>query len=73
MIAKQLIGGLVVMVCASFLLALVSGTMVTPWQNLLSIMTSDANPLLKQVILELRLPRALAALAVGGLLSLSGA
>ena len=73
MTAKQLIGGLVVLVCASFFLALLSGTMETPWQNLLPMMASDTNSLLKQVILELRLPRALAALAVGGLLSLSGA
>lgn len=73
MTAKQFIVGLFFLVCVSFFLALASGTMDAPLRDMIGIFFNDNNPLLKQIILELRLPRAVAALAVGGMLSLSGA
>ena len=73
MTAKQLISSLIFLVFGSFILALTSGTMDSSWQDMVGLVSSDSKPLLKQVILELRLPRAVAALAVGGMLSLAGA
>ena len=73
MTTKQLIIVLIFFVSGSFFLALTSGTVDTPWQAMFDLFSDESNPLLKQVIFKLRLPRALSALAVGGLLALSGA
>ena len=54
-------------------LSLASGSMQVSPSELYSALFSDAPSLARDVILELRLPRALAAFAVGGLLALSGA
>lgn len=68
-----LFGWLTSLFCISFLFALKSGSMNTPWNEILGIFWEGGNALLKQVVLELRLPRAVSALAVGGMLALSGA
>ena len=54
-------------------LALTSGSAGLGADTLLAVLQGDADPVSRQVILELRLPRALAALATGGLLALAGA
>ena len=54
-------------------LSLASGSMPVGPADVLAALCSDAPSLARDVILELRLPRALAAFAVGGLLALAGA
>ena len=54
-------------------LSLASGSMPVSPAEVCAALFSDAPSLARDVILELRLPRALAAFAVGGLLALSGA
>jgi iron complex transport system permease protein len=54
-------------------LSLASGSMQVSPADVCAALFSDAPSLARDVILELRLPRALAAFAVGGLLALSGA
>jgi iron complex transport system permease protein len=54
-------------------LSLASGSMPLGPADVLAALTSDAPSLARDVVLELRLPRALAAFAVGGLLALAGA
>ncbi len=55
---------------ASLLLALLSGSSgIEPW----ALLSHSAEPLVQTVVFELRLPRALAAFAVGGMLALAGA
>jgi iron complex transport system permease protein len=56
-----------------FGLSLASGSVALAPGEVLAAFTSDAPSLARDVILELRLPRSLAAFAVGGLLALSGA
>jgi len=54
-------------------LSLASGSMPLAPADVLAALSSDAPSLARDVVLELRLPRALAAFAIGGLLALSGA
>ncbi len=54
-------------------LSLASGSVPLTAAELLAAFTSDSPSLARDVVLELRLPRALAAFAVGGLLALAGA
>ena len=56
-----------------FGLSLVSGSVPLAPDEVLDAFTSDAPSLARDVVMELRLPRALAAFAVGGLLALAGA
>jgi iron complex transport system permease protein len=56
-----------------FGLSLASGSMPLATGDVVAALTSDAPSLARDVVLELRLPRALAAFAVGGLLALAGA
>ena len=71
--AAPLILGLILLVCTGFFLALSSGTVPVAWHDLVMMVTTHDHSLAKQVVVELRLPRAIAAMAVGGMLSLSGA
>lgn len=73
MTTKRLILGLLLLLGGSFLLALTSGTMVIDGRDMLDMLAGGGSPLSRQVILDLRLPRAVSALAVGGMLSLAGA
>ncbi|MDD3449836.1 MAG: iron ABC transporter permease [Gammaproteobacteria bacterium] len=57
---------------ASLALALISGSLDAGWPILLTLATGGDAGLPGQVVLELRLPRALAAFATGGLLALAG-
>jgi iron complex transport system permease protein len=57
---------------ASLALALISGSLDAGWPTLLTLATGGDAGLQGQVVLELRLPRALAAFATGGLLALAG-
>ena len=54
-------------------LSLASGSVPLTADELLAAFASDSPSLARDVVLELRLPRALAAFAVGGLLALAGA
>ncbi len=56
-----------------FALSLASGSLPLTLADVWTALTSDASSIARDVVLELRLPRALAAFAVGGLLALSGA
>jgi iron complex transport system permease protein len=60
-------------VAGLFGLSLASGSVPLRAGEVLEALTSSSPSLARDVILELRLPRALAAFAVGGLLALSGA
>ncbi|MEO5376806.1 MAG: iron ABC transporter permease [Magnetococcus sp. DMHC-6] len=63
---------LVFFVCAAFLLSLTTGNVTTRWHDLGHLLFTDGESLSQTVVLELRLPRALSGLAVGGLLALAG-
>jgi iron complex transport system permease protein len=56
-----------------FGLSLTSGSMPLAPADVLAALASDVPSLARDVVLELRLPRALSAFAVGGLLALAGA
>ncbi len=53
--------------------ALLAGTLEVSPGELLRVLAGGGSPLERQLLLELRLPRALAAFATGGLLALAGA
>jgi len=57
----------------SFGVALATGSVAIPAERLLAVLAGDGTPLDRALVLDLRLPRALAAFAVGGLLALAGA
>ena len=69
-----LVGGCCVLLCLMFI-SLRSGAVVLSWPDFFALMLGrDAgDPLLKTVLFELRLPRVLFAIIVGGALALSGA
>ena len=70
MTPRTTLGLLLLLAPASLLLALLSGSIdISPW----ALLTHSAEPLAQTVVFELRLPRALAAFAVGGMLALAGA
>ena len=58
---------------ASLWLALSIGSTPIPWTNVLGHLVTDDGGIHDQIIDDLRLPRALTAFAVGGLLALAGA
>ncbi|HFC53098.1 MAG TPA: iron ABC transporter permease, partial [Gammaproteobacteria bacterium] len=64
---------LAVAACGAFAVALNSGTVRVGWSELGRILLGEGADLPRQLVLELRLPRALGAFAVGGLLALAGA
>ncbi len=67
-----LLPALLLLVPAAFLVALTSGSATSGGQALAVLIGAD-DPLARAVVVELRLPRALAAFAAGGLLALAGA
>ena len=58
---------------AAFALALASGSTRLPPHELLQALAAPGDSLAGEIVMRLRLPRALAAFAVGGLLALAGA
>jgi iron complex transport system permease protein len=57
----------------SLALALLVGSVAAPWSEVIGALRSERGDALASIVLDLRLPRALSAFAVGGLLALSGA
>ena len=70
---RALFPALIALALASLAVALATGSVAIPAERLWAVLTGDATPLDRSLVLELRLPRALAAFAVGGLLALAGA
>ena len=66
-------GALAVAVAGLLALSLALGSVRLDLPQVLAVFGSDTASLARDVVLDLRLPRALAAFAVGGLLALSGA
>lgn len=69
----RLLTGLFLLVLASFFMALTSGSLDIHLTDIIKLLQGEGNPMYRQVVLELRFPRAVSGLAVGGLLALSGA
>lgn len=57
----------------TFCVALAVGSVALPLHSIVAAFGSGADPLTRTLVLELRLPRALTAFAVGGLLAVAGA
>src|SRR5512137_2862367 len=66
-------GALAAAAAGLLVLSLAMGSVRLELPQVLAVFGSEAPSLARDVVLELRLPRALAAFAVGGLLALSGA
>ncbi|MFJ8935274.1 FecCD family ABC transporter permease [Streptomyces sp. NPDC102365] len=66
-------GGLLAVVLAAFALSLTTGDFVIPLADVLATLAGGGDGGTRFVVLELRLPRALLALLVGGCFGLSGA
>jgi len=64
---------LALLVLASILFSLLTGSVDTSWKALLATVSGEEQGLASRVILELRWPRAATALVTGGLLALAGA
>lgn len=64
----------ILLICniTSLLLALMTGSVDVTFSDLLAVLSGHRDGLAQQLILELRLPRALGAFAAGGLLALAG-
>ena len=71
--ALTLLAGLLLVTCISLLISLLSGSVAISWQDLLTIIAGQGDPLQSQVILDLRWPRSITAFTTGALLSLAGA
>ncbi|WP_319238479.1 iron ABC transporter permease [uncultured Propionivibrio sp.] len=71
--ALLILATLTVLALASLTLALMLGNIPISPRNLLAVLLGDGNDLAREVVLNLRLPRALAGLGCGGLLAVSGA
>jgi iron complex transport system permease protein len=67
------LGALLVVVAAVLLIAVSSGSERLPLPAVWAAITGEGEGLARSIVLDLRLPRALAALATGGLLALAGA
>jgi len=63
---------LLLLALASLLTSLASGSVSVSWQELQSVLSGEGSELARQVILELRWPRAVAAFTTGALLSVAG-
>lgn len=70
---RLLIVCLIIAALLSLLLAVTSGSATASLTDIWLSLSSDSDPLLRQVVLELRLPRALAAFGTGASLALAGA
>jgi len=69
---KKLLALLSAAAIAVVLLAMVTGSAGVSAGDALRALTGDASPTVRSLVLDLRLPRALTAFAVGGLLAVSG-
>ena len=69
---RAFFGGLLLLVAAAFMVALASGSADISVTETLRILTGGGSEQARSLILELRLPRALTAFAVGGLLAVAG-
>lgn len=58
---------------ASLLVALAAGSLKVPFSDVLAALAGDVHTMSADVVMKLRLPRALGAFACGGLLALAGA
>ncbi|MCC5809357.1 MAG: iron ABC transporter permease [Ectothiorhodospiraceae bacterium] len=58
---------------AALLLAVAIGSVAVPFSGLWAVLLGEGEPLHRTLVVELRIPRALAAFATGGLLAVSGA
>ena len=66
-------GALACVVLAALATAAACGTRGCDWRQPLDALAGDGDALLREIVLRLRLPRALTGFAVGGLLALAGA
>lgn len=64
---------LAVAAVASLAAALLVGSVAAPWSAVIDALNGDRSDALAAIVLDLRLPRALSAFAVGALLALAGA
>jgi len=69
---RVLLTGLVALSAATLAAALLIGSVDVGTAAVWSVLKGDGDPLQRSVLLDLRLPRALSAFAVGGLLALAG-
>lgn len=67
-----LLGGLCLLAIGSFFLSLLSGSVRIPVASIMQLMLSGESSLEQQILLELRVPRTLAAFVTGALLAISG-
>ena len=67
-----LFAAMLLLVGTAFLLALASGSADVSVADMLRALRGDATPQIQALVMELRLPRALTAFAVGGLLAVAG-
>ncbi|MEO1203443.1 MAG: iron ABC transporter permease [Pseudomonadota bacterium] len=67
-----LFAGLVLIVILAIGYALATGSAAAGWSDVLKALVGDASPDVHTLVIELRLPRALTAFAVGGLLAVAG-
>lgn len=67
-----LFAGLAVMAAATILAALLSGSADVGVADVLAALSGDGDPAALSIVMELRLPRALTAFSVGGLLAIAG-
>ena len=67
-----LFAAMLLLVGAAFLVALASGSADVSVADMLRALRGDATPQIQALVMELRLPRALTAFAVGGLLAVAG-
>lgn len=64
--------GLLLLVAGALLVALASGSADVGFSEMLGALRGDATPQVRSLVIELRLPRAMTAFAVGGLLAVAG-
>ena len=69
---RILLAGLIALSAATLTAALLIGSVDVGAAAVWSVLQGDGDPLQRSVLLDLRLPRALSAFAVGGLLALAG-
>lgn len=67
------LGALGMIAIAALALAVSIGSIAVPFSSLIAVLSGGGDPLHRTLILELRLTRALAAFATGGLLAIAGA
>ena len=72
MSARWILTGLLLLSGASLLSALAVGSITVHWRDLWAVMQGEQG-LYRNLVVDLRLPRAMAAFATGGMLALAGA